>query len=355
MTSPRSSLGILVVLGLVGGCGSSAPPAPVEKQAEPFDVVTVTAATSGGERWLDGRVEGVDQATIAAQTSGEVTGVSKEVGDRAVAGDIVLRLRGTQQRSGLQQAEAALRAAEAREVEVQARFARMSTLFERKAIAKAAYDDALAQREAAVAQATAARAAVTAARETVSYTTAAAPFAGVITDRYVRVGSVVAPGMPLFAISATDRLRVVTDVPEEFAAAVRARGEVLIQHGALRVAGRNVLVQPRTGEGTGAVGLRVDLPADVKDLQPGMIVKLAVVTGTALRLTVPMSAVATRGEVTGVYVFDPANGRVAFRQLRLGRVLGSNGEVLAGLASGEQIAADPAVAMRYLTQGRSAK
>jgi hypothetical protein len=43
--------------------------------------LTIKATTSGDERWLDGRVEGVDQATIAAQTSGEVATVSKEIGD----------------------------------------------------------------------------------------------------------------------------------------------------------------------------------------------------------------------------------------------------------------------------------
>jgi hypothetical protein len=86
-----------------------------------------------------------------------------------------------------------------------------------------------------------------------------------------------------------------------------------------------------------------------------MIVKLAVVTGVAERLTVPLSSVATRGEVTGVYIFDPTNGRIAFRQLRLGRVIALNAEVLAGLASGEQIAADPVVAMRHLAKVRSAQ
>ena len=352
MKSLRFSISVAALLAFVSACSSPTPPSPTGKQKAPFDVLTVAIAKGGDERWVDGRVEGVDQATIAAQTSGEVMAIAKDTGDQVRAGDIVLRLRGTQQRSGLQQAEAALRAAEAREVEVQARFARMSALFERKAISKATFDDALAQREAAVSQSLAARAAVSAARETVSYTTASAPFAGVVTDRYVRVGSIVAPGVPLFAVSATDRLRVVTDVPEEFAAAVRALGEVLIQHGSDRIAGRNILVQPRTGEGTGAVGLRVDLPADVKDLQPGMIVKLALVTGVAERISIPVTSVATRGEVTGVYVFDAKMGRVAFRQLRLGRAIAGNVDVLSGLAAGEQIASDPATAMRYLTQRR---
>lgn len=344
---------VAALLATLAGCGSPTPPAPKANAAAPFPVLTVTATQSGDERWIDGRVEGVDQATITAQTAGEVTVVSKDVADRVETGDIVLRLKGTQQRSGLQQAEAALRAAEAREVEVQARFQRMSSLFERKAIAKAAFDDALAQREAAVAQTLAARAAVAAARETVAYTTAAAPFDGVVTDRYVRIGSVVSPGMPLFAVSGTDRLRVVTDIPEEFAAAARSRGEVVIQHGADRIVGRNLIVQPRTGDATGAVGVRVDLPVGVKDLQPGMIVKLAIVTGLANKVVIPMPAVATRGEVTGVYAFDPSSGRVVFRQVRLGRSVADQVEVLAGLSSGEQIALDPAVALRYLAQVRS--
>lgn len=353
MTIRRSVLAVAGLLALLAGCNSSKPVAPQGKASAPFAVLTVTAAKSGDERWLDGRVEGVDQATITAQTAGEVTAVTKDVGDRVAPGDVVLRLRGTQQRSGLQQAEAALRAAEAREVEVQARFQRMSALFERKAIAKAAYDEALAQRETAAAQATAARAAVMAARETVGYTALAAPFAGVVTDRHVRVGSIVTPGMPMFAVSGTERLRVVTDVPEKFASAVRSRGEVLIQHGTSRITARNILVQPRTGEGTGAVGLRVDLPADVKDLQPGMIVKLAIVTGSADKLLVPIASIMTRGEVTGVYVFNPSNGRVAFRQVRLGRSITDSVEVLAGLTSGEQIAVDPSVALRHLAKTRS--
>jgi len=353
MRCPYIAATAVAILASLAGCGSSTPPVSKANAPAPFPVLTVTATQSGDERWIDGRVEGVDQATITAQTAGEVTAVSKDVADLVSAGEIVLRLKGTQQRSGLQQAEAALRTAEAREVEVQARFQRMSSLFERKAIAKAAFDDALAQREAAVAQTLAARAAVAAARETVAYTAAAAPFAGVVTDRYVRIGSVVAPGMPLFAIAATDRLRVVTDVPEELALAARSRGEVVIQRGTDRMVGRNMIVQPRTGDATGAVGLRVDLPEGVKDLQPGMIVKLAIVTGSANKVVVPISAVATRGEVTGVYVFDPATARVAFRQLRLGRRLADQVEVLAGLSSGEQIAVDPAIALRYLAQARS--
>jgi multidrug efflux pump subunit AcrA (membrane-fusion protein) len=44
-----------------------------------------------------------------------------------------------------------------------------------------------------------------------------------------------------------------------------------------------------------------------------------------------------------VYVVT-ADGRVALRQVRLGRTAGDQVEVLAGLVSGERIATDPAAA-----------
>jgi multidrug efflux pump subunit AcrA (membrane-fusion protein) len=44
-----------------------------------------------------------------------------------------------------------------------------------------------------------------------------------------------------------------------------------------------------------------------------------------------------------VYVVTP-DGRVVLRQVRLGRPLGDNIEVIAGLARGERVALDPAAA-----------
>jgi hypothetical protein len=57
---------------------------------------------------------------------------------------------------------------------------------------------------------------------------------------------------------------------------------------------------------------------------------------------VPKEAVVYRSEVTGTYVVS--DGRVHFRQIRLGRDLGDALVVLAGLTEGERVALDPIAA-----------
>jgi hypothetical protein len=65
----------------------------------------------------------------------------------------------------------------------------------------------------------------------------------------------------------------------------------------------------------------------------------------AARVLVPASAVFRRAELTGLYVMDQA-GKPALRQVRLGRRLEANIEILSGLSAGERVAADPQAAAR---------
>jgi len=356
MMSPVRSAAIAALLaaGLIG-CSDSGAPSEKLPAPAPYAVHTVTADEAADERYLDGRVEGLQQATVAAQTAGEVLEVLRDVGAEVTAGTVVLRLRATQQQSGLAQAEASLREATAGQSATEARYQRIVALYERKAVAKATLDAVTAEREAAISRALAASAAVTAARENLGYTTVRAPFAGVVTDRYVRVGAIVQPGVPLFGIAGTAGLRIFSDIPEEFATAVRQRGEVAVEHDGKRWPSRDIIVQPRVAGASGAVGLRVDLPEGAADLRPGMVVKLLLATGNRRRVTVPQVALATRGEVMGVYVYDASQARTSFRQLRLGHRSGEFVEVLAGLEAGEEVALDPSAALRHISAGRSAR
>ncbi|KWT97029.1 efflux transporter, RND family, MFP subunit [Variovorax sp. WDL1] len=62
-------------------------------------------------------------------------------------------------------------------------------------------------------------------------------------------------------------------------------------------------------------------------------------------LSVPLSAIVRRAELTGLYVLNP-EGRPLLRQVRLGRVDGDKVEVLSGLMPGERVATDPQAAAR---------
>lgn len=329
----------------VSGCGGETPPGASAPQSAPYPVMTVVSSAGLQEQRIDGRLEGFEQTTILAQLAGEVTEIHAEVGARVRAGELLMRVRATSQQGGLAQAQAALREARARDTDAAARYARIAGLYERKVVPRALFEETTAAREAAAAQLTAAQAQLAAAE---GYTAIRAGFDGLVTARHVTAGSQVMPGTPLIGVAAVDRLRVTASLPAVYAASVQARGEVFLVRGGERIALTNVRVTPQVGVQSGAFGLQADLPAGTADVVPGMIAALAIVGGEAMQRRVPLASVVERGEVTGAYVFDAASGRTSFRQLRLGRQVGADVEVLAGLRDGDQVALEPGAALRHL-------
>ena len=299
------------------------------------------------ERKLDGIIEAVNQGTVAAQTSGRVEAVLYDVDDFVPAGAVIIRLRATEQRAGLLQAQAALREAAARETEAQTRYQRMADMYERKVVPKATFDEVAANREAAVARLAAARAALESAQEGVAYTEVRAPYAGVVTKRLVQVGETVGPGTPLMSGLSLQYLRVTVDVPQSIVAQVRR-----IKKGAVYVEGRRieatkVTVFPEAASPSSTFRARLELPENATDLYPGMFVKVGFVIGEADRILVPARALVERSEVTAAYVVD-ADGHTSMRQVRVGDRFGDRVEILSGLAAGERIALDPLAAMKEL-------
>jgi len=77
-------------------------------------------------------------------------------------------------------------------------------------------------------------------------------------------------------------------------------------------------------------------------------VKLGFNVGSEKQLVVPVSAIAYRSEVTGVYVIN-GNGVPALRQVRVGKFT-TDGKIriLSGLDAGEKVAIDPVHAAVFL-------
>jgi membrane fusion protein, multidrug efflux system len=321
--------------------------------AAPLATLKVRAEATPAERMLDGTVEAVHQATIAAQTAGRVTEINVDVNDYVAVGTIVMRLRSTEQVASLSQAQAALREAVARDGEAQVRYERIHDMYERKVVAKATLDEATAARDAAASRLVAARAGLDAAREGVSYTEIRAPYAGVVTQKLVQVGEIVAPGTPLLSGASLDALRVVVEVPQTVVEQVRTQKRAVVYVDGAGIESTAITFYPSAEPQTSTFRARIDLPGNLKGLAPGMFVKVGFVTGESERLLVPRSAIVERSEMRAVYVVAP-DGRVSLRQVRLGRALGDRIEILAGIVQGETIALDPAAAAaRARTQAQA--
>ncbi len=352
MSTLRKLLSIGLLAGLVA-CGhqeasTSLPLLPA------LDTLTVTAGGTASGRTWDGVVEAVRQADLSAQTSGRVATVSVDVNDRVAAGAVLLRLTAVEQQAGANTARAQLRAAEAGAAEAEANYKRYAALGAKQFVSRLQLDQARAARDAAIAGRDAARAQLSQAAQQADYTVVRAPFAGIVSARRVEPGESVAPGQALMSVYAPDALRIEVQVPQSDAAAIRVanRARVVLADGR-SVAAVMVMVFPAADPATHSVAVRITLPELADAPQPGVTAKLEFpIAGGGVVLQIPRSAVVQRGEVSGVYVL--AGNRLSLRQLRLGQRVGDKVEVLAGLNSGETIAADPVAALQALAAQRKA-
>ncbi|MCI0432272.1 MAG: efflux RND transporter periplasmic adaptor subunit [Gemmatimonadetes bacterium] len=142
-------------------------------------------------------------------------------------------------------------------------------------------------------------------------TTIRAPIAGVLDDRFVEVGSMVAPGSPVGRIVDADPLKVTAGVPERYAGEVRPgvsariafdngkeiEGTIGFVSSTIDEANRTFQVEARVGNSAGA-------------LKPGMVARLRVARGRAgAALLVPRDAVLRVQAGYVVYVAVEREGR----------------------------------------------
>lgn len=334
----RHYLCVLLMLTLAPLCARAA-------ENQPLETVVVESWTVPREYRLDGVVEAIHRATVSAQVSGQVQDVFFDVHDQVEKGDLLLKLRDTEYRAGVTRAKAEVQSSTAQLNQRKEQYDRVKGLFAKKLSAQSAMDEATADLKSAEARYDAASGALEQAKEQLGYTEIRAPYPGVTTERHVEQGEMASPGQPVMSGISLDQLRVMIDVPQSIAPALRASGKVRVSlPDGTTPEIDDVKVYPIADSGSSSFKVRVNLPRGTRQLFPGMFVKVSLIVGEKQLIAVPKTAVVKRSEVTGVYVVDKS-GRVRFRQIRLGRDLGGHVTVLAGLDEGERAAADPSAAV----------
>ena len=327
---------------------------PLTSSALELETITADMVVVPDEILLDGLVEAVNQSTVAAQTSGRVTEIHFDVDDFVPKGEVLVRLRDTEQQAGLARANSGLQEAQARHQKAADDLRRKQTLLKEQAVSQSAVDTASAEFKTAQAGLTAAQAQVTSATEQLEHTLIRAPYSGIVVQRHIEAGEMVQPGTALMTGLSLDSLRVTTQVPESLVASLQGLQQASVLLPATmngRVAAGKITISPRADTATHSFLVRLQLPVLEQPLYPGMSVKVALATGSAARLLVPEQAIVYRSEVAGVYVVD-ADG-IHFRQVRPGRLYDqARQEVLAGLSAGERVALDPVRAAILLKSSR---
>lgn len=208
---------------------------------------------------------------------------------------------------------------------------RYRALVERESVSRQTY-------ERLVSELAAARAAANARAQRLADMTIVAPFAGIVLRKEGEIGEVVQPGDVLVWLGEPPPYWISADVDEEDIPQVHLDHEVLITADAFPgqvLKGEVVEITPMGDVVNKQYRVRVGLPMD-SPLLVGMTVEVNVIVRRETdALLIPDTA------VRGGSVFQVENGRAVQREVKVGVFGRDRVEVLAGLAEGDLVIAQP--------------
>ncbi len=343
MAPMRTAMTIVTTAVVFGACKKSEEAAPAAAAAVqmigPDNVAVASTDTLRSGPAISGTLIADREARIRAEVAGAVLQTFVDAGQRVAVGtplaridDAVLQDAASSARSGLTQATVAADQA-AREL------GRAKTLVAAGAIAERDVEVAERGNLLAQAQLADAKARVGAAEKNLANATIRSPFAGIVAEKSVSPGDIVAPGAAMFTVIDPRSLKVEGSVPTSALADVRVGSTVLFQvNGSDReLEGRVTRISPMVDPQTRQVGLLATVPNAQNALVAGLYISGRVAVEKRIGVMVPEKAV----DQTGVspFVVRLKGGKVERVEVQLGvRDEGAETlEVRSGLAAGDTV------------------
>jgi RND family efflux transporter MFP subunit len=227
-------------------------------------------------------------------------------------------------------------------------------------VAQQEVDDAQGKDLAASSQADASQAALEATESQISvskaklahdqtlfdYSRITAPFAGVVTERYANLGTLVQAGttsstqaMPIVKLSQDDLFRLVIPVPESYVRYIHIGDPVDVRVPSLNKTfpGKVARFSVDVKEATRTMHTEVDVQNRDRVLMPGLYADADVALEHRDDIpTVPLQAVNHEGNKTTVFVVGQ-NSEIEDRPIMLGLQTANDAEVVSGLKEGEEV------------------
>jgi membrane fusion protein (multidrug efflux system) len=302
----------------MGGGGRDAGP--------PVAVVTALVRSENVTRELKaiGTVRANESIEVTSKSSNIVTAVRFRDGQAVTRGQLLVELDSAQARADLAEANAAL-------AESTSQFSRSRGLRETNVLSETQFEQLEATMKANQAR-------VDAAEARVADTAIRAPFAGRVGLRRVSVGGLVNPGTVITTLDDTSVVKVDFGVPENLIGSLREGLTLTARSTAYadrEFPGSVLSVDSRVDATTRSVTVRalVDNPGGL--LKPGMFVNVLLAKDTREALVIPEQALVP--EQSRQFVFVVVDGRVAKREVQIGRREPGTVEIVAGLEAGERI------------------
>ena len=294
------------------------------------------------------------RAAVGAKIIGRVVELPVDEGDTIAAGDIIAVLDSEDLQASVRLAEASLNEARARLADAEREFARQADLVQDRLTSQALYDAALTQREVALAQVGTAEARLNSAQATLDYTVVRAPIDGVIIERNIEMGEMVAPGGftsqqstgSIVRIADPASLEVEADINESYIARLKLGQRASIRVDAVpgfEYSGRLRQIVPTADRQRAVVQVKVSIDNIDERLVPDMSCTVTFleegIDETELiqppKLLVPEQAIQYAGGAA--FLFQVDDGQLRRVRVTLGEASDGRVEVLEGVQGGEPI------------------
>ena len=346
--SQRAAAGALLGAALLGsaaacssGAAEEAPNAtPLAVTVSPENVAVAKPSRIETGPAISGALAPEREAQLRAEVGGAVLAVYAEQGQAVRAGAPLARIDDAATRDQVLSARSGLRSAQS-SAEVAAReLQRAERLVAAGAIAERDVESARRVNVAAQAAVADARARLASVAEQQGNTRVAAPFAGVVSQRAVNVGDVVAPGALLYAVVAPGSMRLEASVPAEQLADVRVGLPVQFRvsgYGDRAFTGKITRVNPVADPNTRQVRIVAAIPNAGSALVGGLFAEGRVASETRDGIVLPLNAVNEAGLApTALRVKGGRAERVTV-ELGIRDASTETVEVRTGLAAGDTV------------------
>ena len=269
--------------------------------------------------------EAEEEALVVAKTGGIVIEVLAEEGKYVEEGQPLVKLDDERLTLELLRAEAALS-------KLQQDYERNEDLFQKSLISAVEYERVKSDYETQ-------KAARDLAQLEVNYATVRAPFSGIVSERLIKKGNMVATHAPTFRLTDFDPLLAVMHVPERELNKLRKGQRAELRLDALYgeiFPGFIKRISPIVDPTTGTFKVTIEVRDRSKQLKPGMFGRISIVYDTRKDvLLVPKEAILAEDDESAVYVVRDS---LAYRQVvETGYSNDALMEIISGIEAGDVI------------------
>ncbi|MBN2090214.1 efflux RND transporter periplasmic adaptor subunit [candidate division KSB1 bacterium] len=280
------------------------------------------------------------QVDVLAEVSGEIKKINKNLGDMVTAKDTLAFIDDLIPYNQYRQANAQVLSAENNLKITRLNLQSDKELFDNGDISNLAYENSVLAVKTAEANHLSALANLSLVEKSYRDTRIMSPFAGLISRKYVELGSTVNPGVPLYRIVDLGTMKLEVGIPQAIISHVRVGSRARVIVSALnnqQFEGEVRFISPQAEESSGAfiTEIYVKNTADLK-IRAGMTARGEIIfTDIIENLVVPEYALVTRNGDHSVYKVK--NGIAKLVDVEIGETYGTNVIIQNGLAEGDTI------------------